>query len=508
MAFYSMLPFNNNLIKKFLPWKQGDEEDNWRVKATEALVKKLKKNDPDSYHCLELALTKKSDMTPCVPLPRSQDGRLQVSHRKMLPQVMYCRIFRWPDLQNHNELKSIARCKYPADRTADRTSDRGHERANDKPPMICINPYHYSRVEHSLYPPVVSPRTDSGFINVSPPPQSPLSPYSQQPGSPPNYLQQMPQPAHEHNNQYHPIPAHTTYKHEGATFDQSAQFNTMNGQQNFRPQQGGFSCSNQSPCSENYFGAVNSGNEAQPSQSLDSQTPPPQYGGRSTNHQLALMPMDYAEDGRHSSLNSNQQMEGWCRIQYFELNQKVGEQFKTNSPKVFVDGFTDPSIHNHRFSLGVISNINRNSTIEMTRRAIRKGICLEYLDDHQIFVMNLSDVSIFFQSKNCNLENQLNKNAVVKIEPNRRQKIFDQKIFEGIVQEARNAPDAYERLYHLADHCSIKMSFVKGWGSIYQRQDVTSTPCWIEILLTKAHAFLDTHLQETQPNNLKITSTS
>jgi hypothetical protein len=63
-------------------------------------------------------------------------------------------------------------------------------------------------------------------------------------------------------------------------------------------------------------------------------------------------------------------------------------------------------------------------------------------------------------------------------------------------------------LFQLIEHCSIKMSFVKGWGSIYQRQDVTSTPCWIEICLLKPYALLDTYLQETRPIHHNITSTS
>jgi deferrochelatase/peroxidase EfeB len=64
----------------------------------------------------------------------------------------------------------------------------------------------------------------------------------------------------------------------------------------------------------------------------------------------------------------------WCSIAYFELNSRVGEQYRATNHHVFVDGFTNPSSHNNnRFCLGQLSNVNRNSTIESTRRHIGKG---------------------------------------------------------------------------------------------------------------------------------------
>ena len=38
---------------------------------------------------------------------------VQVSHRKGLPHVIYCRVWRWPDLQSHHELKPLDLCEYP-----------------------------------------------------------------------------------------------------------------------------------------------------------------------------------------------------------------------------------------------------------------------------------------------------------------------------------------------------------------------------------------------------------
>ena len=52
--------------------------------------------------------------------------------RKGLPHVIYCRLWRWPDLQNHHELKAIDSCQYAF-----------HLKRDD----VCVNPYHYVRVE-------------------------------------------------------------------------------------------------------------------------------------------------------------------------------------------------------------------------------------------------------------------------------------------------------------------------------------------------------------------------
>lgn len=68
---------------------------------------------------------------------RSQSRSLfQVSHRKGLPHVIYCRVWRWPDLQSHQELRPIPECLYPHDH-------------NNKTPYICINPYHYQRLDQN-----------------------------------------------------------------------------------------------------------------------------------------------------------------------------------------------------------------------------------------------------------------------------------------------------------------------------------------------------------------------
>ena len=48
--------------------------------------------------------------------------------------MIFCRIFRWPNLQNYHELQPHSCCMHPFRKTF-----------YEKPTEICINPYHYNR---------------------------------------------------------------------------------------------------------------------------------------------------------------------------------------------------------------------------------------------------------------------------------------------------------------------------------------------------------------------------
>ena len=87
-----------------------------------------------------------------------------------MPHVIYCRVWRWPDLQSHHELKPLELCEFPF---------------SSKQKEVCINPYHYKRVESPVLPPVLVPR-HSEFA-----PGHSLLPF-----------QQLPEPAMPHNVSY------------------------------------------------------------------------------------------------------------------------------------------------------------------------------------------------------------------------------------------------------------------------------------------------------------------
>lgn len=63
--------------------------------------------------------------------PNAELGNIQ-QQRKGLPHVIYCRLWRWPELQSHHELRPLDHCEYAFSLKKDE---------------VCVNPYHYTRIE-------------------------------------------------------------------------------------------------------------------------------------------------------------------------------------------------------------------------------------------------------------------------------------------------------------------------------------------------------------------------
>lgn len=436
----SLFSFTSPAVKKLLGWKQGDEEEKWAEKAVDSLVKKLKKRK-GAIEELERALSSPGQPSKCVTIPRSLDGRLQVSHRKGLPHVIYCRVWRWPDLQSHHELKPLEHCQYPF---------------SAKQKEVCINPYHYKRVESPVLPPVLVPRHSEFAPGHSMLPSNQMTDNS--------------------------MPHNVSYSTSGFNLHLSPNSPTM-------PSVGSPSSLNSNPNSP--FGSL-------------AETPPPAYspsedGNLIDGTQIIDTPMNDVVQVAYA------EQPCWASIAYYELNCRVGEVFHCTNPNVVIDGFTNPSNKTDRFCLGQLSNVNRNSTIENTRRHIGKGVHLYYVHG-EVYAECLSDSAIFVQSRNCNHHHNFHLSTVCKIPPGCSLKIFNNAEFAQLLSQKVN--NGFEEVYELTKMCTIRMSFVKGWGAEYHRQDVTSTPCWVEIHLHGPLQWLDKVLTQMGSPHNAISSVS
>ncbi|RWS24719.1 hypothetical protein B4U80_06069, partial [Leptotrombidium deliense] len=474
----SLFSFTSPAVKKLLGWKQGDEEEKWAEKAVDSLVKKLKKRK-GAVEELERALSSPGQPSKCVTIPRSLDGRLQVSHRKGLPHVIYCRVWRWPDLQSHHELKPLECCEYPF---------------SAKQKEVCINPYHYKRIESPVLPPVLVPR------------------YSEYPAT------SVPQPPTFHGPQQttdSAMPHNVSYSSQGFTNTSSA---TISRQQNQINNVLNISVPSPAASTISSFGP-NSPQSGLPSEESHiceafcncslklAETPPPAYSPQDENRNQTEngAQMDTTDLPQDVAPVNYQEPPFWCTVAYYELNSRVGETFRAQSTSIVIDGFTDPSNNSNRFCLGLLSNVNRNSTIENTRRHIGKGVHLYYVGG-EVFAECISDSAIFVQSRNCNHSHGFHPTTVCKIPPGCTLKIFNNQEFATLLTQAVN--HGFEAVYELTKQCTIRMSFVKGWGAEYHRQDVTSTPCWIEIHLNGPLQWLDKVLTQMGSPHNPISSVS
>ena len=117
----------------------------------------------------------------------------------------------------------------------------------------------------------------------------------------------------------------------------------------------------------------------------------------------------------------------------------------------------------------------------------------------KVYLECLSDRPIFVQSQIGNIFEGVHQFAVWKMNPNSSKVVYDGCKFSEILERCTKL--GYKQVYELMKMCQIKISFVKGWGSSeYYRQEITSTPCWVEVNLFGPLKWLDEVLK-VMPNS-------
>ncbi|XP_068908829.1 mothers against decapentaplegic homolog 6 [Tenebrio molitor] len=209
-------------------------------------------------------------------------------------------------------------------------------------------------------------------------------------------------------------------------------------------------------------------------------TPPPPYSrcamdklkpedrAPSEGTPLRQFPGSLTTNGDDSFRNPSE----WCKLAYWELTQRVGPLYPVEDPAVNVFG---DAPYCDGVSLETLAQLNSNApdSVRHARCKIGLGVTLSH-EGGSVWVYNRSDNPIFVNSVTLDADSPL----PTRVPAEQCLCVYDPK-----KAAHRTCGCDFTTPYGPVDPNSIRISFAKGWGPDYRRQEITSCPCWLEILL-------------------------
>ncbi|XP_051156874.1 mothers against decapentaplegic homolog 6 [Leptopilina boulardi] len=172
----------------------------------------------------------------------------------------------------------------------------------------------------------------------------------------------------------------------------------------------------------------------------------------------------------------------WCTLAYWELSGRVGRLYPVELSTVNVFD----SLHDgDGLCLATLAeNHPAPPAVQRTRSKIGLGLMLSQESDG-VWAYNRSDSPIFVNSPT--LDDPESRTLLVYRVPSG----FCLNIFDRVKSTTATSTTTTTTATTTnsgfttgpVDVNSVRISFAKGWGPKYSRQEVTSCPCWLEVLL-------------------------
>ncbi|XP_014487352.1 PREDICTED: mothers against decapentaplegic homolog 6 isoform X2 [Dinoponera quadriceps] len=170
----------------------------------------------------------------------------------------------------------------------------------------------------------------------------------------------------------------------------------------------------------------------------------------------------------------------WCTLAYWELGGRVGRLYPVEPSTVNVFD----SLHDgDGLCLATLAeNHIAPPAVQRTRSKIGLGLTLSQEADG-VWAYNRSESPIFVNSPTLD-DPESRTLLVYRVPPGFCLNIFDRaKILQLPYGGGGGGAGAGGFASGPVDINSVRISFAKGWGPKYSRQEVTSCPCWLEVHL-------------------------